>query len=155
MSPSLEMKKILAIDPGVSGGWAYKNGDSIKLRAFTTEIEFIDFLSSSDVDKAIIEDVPAFVSAATSNASSFKLGYNYGFEVGAIRSQQISLDLVKPRIWQAGIKGLKPKMGYTQRKRLLTDAAKRIFPKEKVTQKTADAALILSWYCKNSLGIEP
>lgn len=141
------MKKVLAIDPGVNGGWAL--GDSLEitsLKSFTTEIEFIDFLSSNEIDKAVIEDVPAFVSSVTSNASSFKLGYNYGFEVGAIRAQKISLDLVKPRIWQAGIKGLKPKMGYTQRKRLLADAARRIFPDQKVTQKNADALLILNWY---------
>jgi hypothetical protein len=141
------MKKVLAIDPGVNGGWAL--GDSLEitsLKSFTTEIEFIDFLSSNEIDKAVIEDVPAFVSSVTSNASSFKLGYNYGFEVGAIRAQKISLDLVKPRIWQAGIKGLKPKMGYAQRKRLLADAARRIFPDQKVTQKNADALLILNWY---------
>lgn len=140
-------KKVLAIDPGINGGWAL--GDSLEitsLKSFTTEIEFIDFLSSNEIDKAVIEDVPAFVSSVTSNASSFKLGYNYGFEVGAIRAQKISLDLVKPRIWQAGIKGLKPKMGYTQRKRLLADAARRIFPDQKVTQKNADALLILNWY---------
>lgn len=139
--------KVLAIDPGVNGGWALGNSlDIISLKSFTTEIEFIDFLNSNEIDKAVIEDVPAFVSSVTSNASSFKLGYNYGFEVGAIRSKKISLDLVKPRIWQAGIKGLKPKMGYTQRKRLLADAARRIFPDQKVTQKNADALLILNWY---------
>jgi len=140
-------KKILAVDPGVNGGWALGDHDSIiSLKSFTTEIEFIDFLSSNEIDKAVVEDVPAFVSSVTSNSSSFKLGYNYGFEVGAIRSKGISLDLVKPRIWQAGIRGLKPKMGYTQRKRMLADAARRIFPDEKVTQKNADALLIFSWY---------
>lgn len=139
--------KTLAIDPGVSGGWALGDGiDIIKVGSFTTETEFIDFVTSNDISKAVIEDVPTFVSSLTSNSSSFKLGYNYGFEVGVIRGQSISLDLVKPRIWQAGIKGLKPKMGYTQRKRLLADAARRIFPDQKVTQKNADALLILNWY---------
>ena len=140
-------KKTLAVDPGVSGGWALGDGiDIIKVGSFTTETEFIDFVTSNDISKAVIEDVPAFVSSVTSNSSSFKLGYNYGFEVGVVRGQGISLDLVKPRIWQAGIKGLKPKMGYTQRKRLLADAARRIFPDQKVTQKNADALLILNWY---------
>lgn len=140
-------KKTLAVDPGLSGGWALGDGlDIIKVGSFTTETEFIDFVSSNDISKAVIEDVPSFVSSLTSNSSSFKLGYNYGFEVGVVRGQNISLDLVKPRIWQAGIKGLKPKMGYTQRKRLLADAARRIFPDQKVTQKNADALLILNWY---------
>lgn len=144
-------QKILAVDPGINGGWALGDGVEISsLNRFTTEIEFIDFLTSNEIDKAVVEDVPPYVSSLTSNASSFKLGYNFGFEVGAIRSQKISLDLVKPKIWQANIKGLKPKMGYTQRKRTLTDAARRIFPTEKVTQKNADALLILNWYYNRS-----
>lgn len=143
----MKRKVTLAVDPGVSGGWALGDGvDIINLKAYTTEIEFVDFLASNRIEKAVVEDVPCFVSSLTSNSSSFKLGYNYGFEVGAIRAHNISLDLVKPKIWQSGIKGLKPKMGYTQRKRVLTDAARRIFPTEKVTQKNADALLILNWY---------
>ena len=140
--------EIVAVDPGLGGGYAHlrENGE-IFLHSFINESTFIEFLlENPNLNKAVIEDVPTFVSNKTSNSSSFKLGYNFGFEVGAVRTRGISLDLVKPKIWQKGIKGLKPRMGYTQRKRLLADAAKRKYPNLKVTQKNADALLILDFY---------
>ena len=140
--------EIVAVDPGLGGGYAHLREDGeIFLHSFINESTFIEFLlDNPNLSKAIIEDVPTFVSNKTSNSSSFKLGYNFGFEVGAVRTRGISLDLVKPKIWQKGIKGLKPRMGYTQRKRLLADAAKRKYPDLKVTQKNADALLILDFY---------
>ena len=141
-------EEIVAVDPGLGGGYAHlKQGGGIDLHSYLSESIFIEFLlENPNITKAVIEDVPTFVSNKTSNSSSFKLGYNFGFEVGAVRTRGISLDLVKPKIWQKGIKGLKPGMGYTQRKRLLADAAKRKYPDLKVTQKNADALLILDYY---------
>ena len=82
----------------------------------------------------------------TSNASSFKLGQNFGFIIGASRALRFPTHLVKPQIWQKGLVGLKPKMGYTMRKRVLKDNAIRLFPDLKITNATADAVLIMSWY---------
>lgn len=141
------MNKILAIDPGMSGGSAYFDGTSIVLKKFTTEDEFLCFIGSmGDSVVSVIEDVPRFVSSVTSTASAFKLGYNYGFHVGALRSTGYPVNLVKPQVWQKGLSGLKPKMGYSLRKRVLKDNATRLFPSLKVTHAVADALLILYWY---------
>ena len=131
---------------------AYHDGSETVSRKFTTESELLDFLSnvsSPDEVHCIVEDVPRFVSSATSSSSSFKLGYNYGFYVGALRSLGFRVDLVKPQVWQKGLPGLRPKISYTIRKRILKDIASRLFPKLKVTHAVADALLILDWYAKS------
>ena len=142
--------KIIAIDPGKAGGLAYFDGKEVITRKYTTEHEFTDHILSLPLSEsvAVFEDVPVFVSSATSSSSSFKLGYNYGFQVGVLRSLKVSVNLVKPQIWQKGLSGLRPKMGYTDRKRMLTCNASRLFPTQKVTHAVADALLILHWFAE-------
>lgn len=148
-------KGIIGIDPGKGGGCCilrpatYSVGPgTIDLKPWRIDHEFIDMLQGlnpEDYD-IVIEDVPAFVSAATSNASSFKLGQNFGLIIGTSRALRFPTHLVKPQIWQKGLVGLKPKMGYTLRKRILKDNAIRLFPDLKITNATADAVLIMNWY---------
>ena len=140
---------ILAFDPGKGGGLAIlRPNGSIDLRPWTVEHELLDVIQSMDPSSydAVIEDVPAFVSSATSNASSFKLGYNFGFIVGSCRSHGFGTHLVLPKAWQKGLNGLKPNMGYTARKRQLKDNAVRLYPDLKITNATADAVLILDYW---------
>lgn len=147
---------ILAVDPGVSGGMAMyrKSTDDITLRRWTTEAEYLSFIQPLVLGsklyraaEAVVEDVPPFVAAATSNASSFKLGFNFGFHVGALRAIAVPTNLVRPKKWQAGLRGLKPNMGTTARKRMLKDNAIRLYPNLKgITNATADALLILDWW---------
>ena len=140
------MPGIIAFDPGKSGGVCIRHADgSIELHPFRVEHEYIEFISGLDYE-AVVEDVPAFVSSATSNASSFKLGYNFGFIVGSLRASRLPTHLVKPQVWQKGLIGLNPKMGYTDRKRTLKDNAIRLYPDLKITNATADAVLIMNWY---------
>jgi len=143
---------VLAFDPGVSGGWAWlaPNSDEISVHSWRTETEFLDFMEPINPAgyTAVVEDVPAYVSSMTSNASSFKLGYNFGFLVGALRARRFPVELVKPREWQKGLRGLKPKMGYTDRKRTIKDNAARLYPDIKVTNANADAVMILDWKLK-------
>ena len=150
---------IIGIDPGKGGGACilrpehYSRGHELDLKPWKIDHEFIDMMQSlnpHDYD-VVIEDVPAFVSAATSNASSFKLGYNYGVIVGCCRSLRFPTHLVKPQVWQKGLQGLRPKMGYTARKRCLKDNAIRLYPDAKITNATADAVLIMNWF-KNEHG---
>lgn len=146
-------KGILAFDPGVSGGLAHlspcdSSPESVALRPFRTEHELAEYLQGINPAgyDAVVEDVPSFVSSATSNASSFKLGYNFGFVMGCLRSLRFRTHLVRPKDWQKGLKGLKPRMGYTDRKRMLKDNAVRLYPSLKVTNATADALLILNYW---------
>lgn len=140
---------LLSFDPGVSGGWAWlaPNSDAMSVYSWRTETEFLEFLDPINPVgyTAVVEDVPAYVSSMTSNASSFKLGYNFGFLVGALRAKRFPVELVKPREWQKGMRGLKPKMGYTDRKRTIKDNAARLYPALKVTNANADAVMIMDW----------
>lgn len=142
-------KGLIAIDPGASGGWVHLEpfGDEPKAYSYKTETEFLEFLSPINPAGyvAVVEDVPAFVASATSNASSFKLGYNFGFLVGALRARRFPVELVKPKSWQKGLRGLRPRMGYTDRKRAIKDNAARLYPDLKVTNATADAVMIMDW----------
>tara|TARA_B100000902_G_scaffold1982_1_gene2548 strand:+ start:3321 stop:3779 length:459 start_codon:yes stop_codon:yes gene_type:complete len=142
-------KGLLAFDPGKGGGLAiYRPSGKIDLRPWTVEHELLDVIDSVDPTsyEAVIEDVPAFVSAATSNASSFKLGYNFGFIVGCCRMHELPTHLVKPKEWQKGLSGLRANMGYAARKRQLKDNAVRLYPDLKITNATADAVLIMDFW---------
>lgn len=148
------MPGIVAFDPGKSGGACIRHEDgTVELEPFRVEHEYIELIRDLDRKKyeAVVEDVPAFVSSATSNASSFKLGYNFGFIVGALRAFRLPTHLVKPQIWQKGLRGLGPRLGYTDRKRILKDNAIRLYPDLKITNATADAVLIMDWARNNEL----
>jgi hypothetical protein len=139
---------ILAVDPGVSGGMAcYRNGE-ITLRKFTDEDEFISYIKShGECEQAVVEHVPKYIGNQMMASHSFTLGYNMGFEVGAIKSLNIPVDLVRPQKWQGSIPGLKGMTGH-KRKRLLKEHAMGLYPSLKITLATADALLILNHYMK-------
>lgn len=141
---------IAAFDPGKSGGAAYFDGENFFLFPFKTESTYLEVMQGFDSKTlTLVEDVPSYVSSATSNASSFKLGYNMGFIMGSLRAYAFTVDLVGPKIWQKGLANLKPKMGYTERKRQLKDNALRLYPKVKgITNATADALLLLHYGLK-------
>lgn len=143
------LKGILAYDPGSGGGLAVRHRDGlVVLHPWRTEHEMLDVIRWIEPEgyEVVVEDVPVYVSAVTSNASSFKLGYNFGWFVGACRALGFRTNLIKPKEWQKGLKGLKPKMGYTARKRMLKDNACRLYPDLKITNATADAVLIMNYW---------
>ena len=135
---------VLAVDPGVSGGMALLKGSEITLRKFTTEDEFVNYIKNVKGNgRAVVEHVPKYVGNQMMASHSFTLGYNMGFEIGAIKSLNIPVDLVRPQKWQGSIPGLKGVTGH-KRKRLLKEHAMRLYPGLKVTLATADALLILN-----------
>lgn len=145
---------IIGVDPGMCGGVAAWDDGKARVNRFTTEAELIELVEAFDRgSEVVIEDLPRYVPGKTSPSSWFKVGYNFGFEVGVFRALGFPLTLVKPRKWQAGTPGLKPKMGYAARKRLFKDAAQRLYPEvydfsdkpAKVTNAVADALLIMNW----------
>jgi hypothetical protein len=149
MPEEKKRKGIIAFDPGKAGGASVRHANgSIELHSFKTESGYLDILDPLIPSgyEVVIEDVPAFVSAATSNASSFKLGYNFGFIVGMSRALGFATHLLRPQTWQKGLQGLRPKMGYTDRKRMLKDNAVRLYPDLKITNATADAVLIMNYW---------
>ena len=146
------MKLTIAIDPGKSGGYAIawgKSYSSINLHKLGEDFEFVEHIQDlkdhPDVTsiEAVVELVPPFAGKMIPSSSSFKLGENYGFIQGVLRTAQIPFTLVRPQEWQKGLSGLS---GLTsgRRKKVLMNHAKRLFPSVKgLTLKTADALLIL------------
>lgn len=140
---------IIAVDPGGKGGIAFNKGGRISLKGFTkfTETDFLEAVRDYDPEStvAVVEAVPPYVGKAIPSSSSFKLGYNYGFEVGVLMALKFPLHLVKPQKWQAGLSGLAGLTG-APRKRQLKNHACRLYPHLKITLATADALLILDWW---------
>lgn len=145
--------KILAVDPGVSGGMAlYSPKKGIRLQKFTTEPEFIDFVKNIGTDvTAVVEHVPKYIGNEMRASHSFTLGYNVGFEIGTLKALNIQVDLVRPQKWQGWMKipGIAGTKG-AKRKRILRDHAKSLYPDLKVTLANADALLILDYYLEGS-----
>lgn len=140
---------IIAVDPGAKGGIAFQRGGEITLKGFTkfTETEFIESVRGYDPTNtaAVVEAVPPYVGKAIPSSSAFKLGYNYGFEVGVLMALKFPVHLVKPQKWQAGLSGLAGLTGQA-RKRQLKNHACRLYPQLQITLATADALLILDWW---------
>ena len=142
---------VLAVDPGVGGGFAIGQGGLVNTYKFTTESEFLDLLAGKELAAAVVEEVPPYVGRAIPSSAAFKLGYNYGFEVGVLRAMGIPVHLVRPQKWQKGLSGL-GKLKGAPRKRKLRDHAVRLYPHlGKITLACADALLILNWF-ENNVG---
>ena len=117
---------VIAVDPGAKGGIAFKKGEKITLKGFTkfTETEFLEAVRDYDPENtvAVVESVPPYVGKAIPSSSAFKLGYNYGFEVGALMALKFPLHLVKPQKWQAGLSGLAGLTGQPRKRQLKNHA---------------------------------
>ena len=142
------MKRIIAIDPGASGGIAWIDEDGIvhaeKIPA--TDSDLIARIRSQSwmCSLVVIEDVPKHCGIPRPASSTFVMAYNYGLICGAIMAFGKPLVRVRPQVWQAGIGSTKKTQG-TGWKRWLAGIAQERFPHLKVTQKTADALLILDY----------
>lgn len=149
------MKRILAIDPGASGGVVelYPDGRAIAV-AMPDDADLRDIVRSfADGAKlegqhaiAYMELVGGFIAGNKFPGSAmFNFGNGYGYLRGLFAMADIELHLVRPQQWQAGIPGLFGVREKPARKRALKEHAARIFPTLKVTLKTADALCIADY----------
>lgn len=144
---------IVAIDPGLSGGLAWRRDDgSVQSAPMPdTEGDVADVLRSLKAEDyttlAVIEDVPWVVGAKVSPAAVAKLHRNVGFLHGALHAYGFPVIRVLPRVWQSGLGvGTRRESGSgSVWKNKLKAEAQRRFPGQSVTLKTADALLILDW----------
>ena len=141
------MKRILAIDPGASGGLAYYGPagiilDSMPATDQDVSILIMDRLAISDV--VYIEKVGGYVGGKGAPGSSmFNFGYNVGFLHGLIASSKTRCIEVPPQRWQKTLgAGTKATHG-TRWKAHLKGIAQQRQPRLVVTLKTADAVLLL------------
>ena len=84
-------------------------------------------------------------------SSAFKFGVNYGVCQAALAAAKIPYTTVTPQKWQKALFGTRGKgLKGAEKKRFLKAEALKLFPGEKLTLKTCDAAL-LAWYGKMTL----
>lgn len=141
--------RVLAIDPGKSGGFAWEDdyGATMCTPMMQTEGDVLDFLRSmkvSGIDTALVEQVVGFIPKSGAGAM-FTFGEGYGFLKGCLMALGYRVELVRPAKWQQALSlGSKSSHGKTWKNHLKA-TAQRLFPNCDVTLKTADALLILNY----------
>ena len=141
------MTRILAIDPGMSGGLAYLGASGIILNSMPTTDQDISVLVSDRLaisDVVYIEKVGGYVGGKGAPGSSmFQFGRNVGFLHGLIAASKTRVIEVPPQRWQKTIgAGTKATHG-AKWKAHLKQIAQQRQPRQVITLKTADAVLIL------------
>ncbi len=145
-----------AIDPGVSGGfaWPEKNllAQEIKTEKMPNSFKKIhDLMNRIPTNNFIIEAVrllPQDFEDGRAYRISGKLLRNYYTIQGFAELLDKKVILVQPNYWSIGFLGHIPRaqdLGYVERKAELKRSAIKRFPKNKVVGWNADALLILDF----------
>lgn len=145
------MKKLLAIDPGASGGFAWLGDEVVCCGAMPeTEGDVIFTLraivAANHIQEAIIEDVGKGVIPGRAVAM-ISLNVNAAVIRTTLTCLGVRILMVKPATWQA-IFGLGKRCDCASDsvwKNKLKSEAQRRFPNVDITLKTADALLIFEW----------
>lgn len=141
------MKRILAIDPGMSGGIAYHGHGGIILDSMPATDQDISILVSDRLaisDVCYIEKVGGYVGGKGAPGSSmFNFGYNVGFLHGLIAASKTRVIEVPPQRWQKTLGAGTSKTHGKRWKGHLKGLAQQRQPSLHITLKTADAVLIL------------
>ena len=144
------MKNILAIDPGASGGFAWRDilGKVHTLKMPDTEGDVVSFIRSRACDgcTVVLEQVGGFIQGNPAPGSTmFNFGEGFGIIKGATQALGVPLVMVRPQAWQKAL-SLGNKKDYDKRwKPHLKEVAQRLYPSIDITLKTADAILILHY----------
>lgn len=142
--------RILAIDPGASGGIVCDSG-SVTVEAVKmpdTKTETLKLLEQFKplVDVCIVEEVGGYVGTPQPGSRMFTFGYGVGVLDGMLWALKIPLLKVRPAKWQTALGcGSSHGLTKTQWKNKLKDKAQALFPNIEVTLSTADALLILEY----------
>lgn len=141
------MRRILAIDPGASGGIAhFCNGRVVVEPMPATDGDIrdvlINWLSQSDV--VYIEKVGGYIGGKGAPGSAmFNFGRNVGFLHGLIASMNLRCIEVTPQRWQKTLGAGTSATHGTRWKAHLKGIAQQRQPSIHITLKTADAVLLL------------
>lgn len=145
-----EMNTFIGIDPGVTGGIAFlKINASLQVyNCPKTPRDMVDLILNNVVFCcfAVIEKVHSF--PRDGKKAAFTFGHNYGLWVGMLSSLHIPYKEVSPQKWMKYYSTPR-KLERKTRKIYLKKVAQSLFPKTKITLKTADA-ILLSNYAKET-----
>ena len=143
--------KILAIDPGASGGLAWNDDGGIHAIPMPeTDGDLVDWLRAikiAQVETAWVEEVGGFIGRPQPGSAMFKFGFGAGVIRGALMAFGYRVELVRPQKWQKhfSLGAKKDCQTGSEWKNKLKAEAQRKFPHLTVTLKTADALLILDY----------
>lgn len=141
---------IIGIDPGKSGGIAFRAGaDTWVISMPDSPVEIAREIHSNAREHSQCRCYLERVHAMPKNGSisGFKLGQNFGSLLGVLATLRISVELVPPQTWQKAMNCLSQgDKKVTKRKAL------ELFPDIKVTHSTADALLICEYGFRKESG---
>ena len=148
----------IAIDPGVSGGlaWRETDGQTQSCKMPATEGDVVDLLRhlaiTSSPAAAYVEKVGGFIRGKDKDkgqpgSAMFKFGRGVGVLHGALLALGVRVIEVTPQKWQGhiGIGTSKGSASKTAWKNKLKAEAQRRYPDQRVTLATADALLMLEY----------
>lgn len=142
------MRRLIAIDPGASGGIAWRGDDGV-VRAeampdsMTGQIDFLRGLALDPAAGVVLERVGTYVPGNSGPAAA-----TFARHVGHLEAAMYTLGLPivwnpTPVQWQKWV-GTLPK-DKADRKRAIREWAARRYPHLRVTLRTADALAMLAW----------
>jgi len=158
-------KIILAIDPGTSGGIAWRSvcNGNVKTNCIPmpeTEGDFVHFLRNiyqqaqmNTIPVTVyLELVSGYAGEAQPGSRMFNFGRWFWGPMFTVMTLGFRLELVRPAKWQKALSlGNSRGMTKTEWKNKLKAEAQRLVPDQRVTLKTADALLILE-YAQRQIG---
>ena len=141
---------IVGIDPGAGGGIAAYSDPVITATPMPMgEEKIAALLFELDPAVAWVELVSGYIGTPHPGSRMFNFGVNFGCILGALYVIGAEVKLVRPQQWQKWV-GIKKKETKLEWKQALKMEAQRRHPNERVTNKTADALLILEYGIKNN-----
>ena len=153
--PENDNRVFIGIDPGKSGGCGMiviEDGvePSISWK-FPKDISLLNVQLMSCIPKNIsyedvhvmIEHVHAFPKQGS--VSTFTFGQNLGQWEGTLHANELDFEYINPKQWIYWY-DIKPGIDKKERKRILLERAKSLFPNMKITFNVSDAMLIAN-YC--------
>lgn len=139
----------IGIDPGKSGGiaWRIGNSDLAAVSMPETVHDLCSLLAGIAIEGnccVFLEEVGGYIGGAGAPGSAmFNFGRSYGEILGVCAGLGLPIHLVRPQKWQKALSlGTSAGMSKTEWKNKLKAKAQQLFPATKLTLSTADAALI-------------
>lgn len=147
------MTPIIAIDPGSSGGFAWRDRDGEFHCAPMPETQgdVLDLLTEIHASCpgliCAIEKVGGFVAGnPTPGSTMFNFGRGVGFIEGILMTRSVPTETVTPQKWQKHVQlGSRGDMEKGEWKNKAKAIAQQRFPGLRVTLKVSDALLILEY----------
>jgi hypothetical protein len=146
-------KELIAIDPGKSGGIAWRMAygtRAVPMPATETDIsgKLKEIYYHLDKPTVVIEEVGGYIGRPQPGSAMFTFGRNFGFILGVLTCLGARIVLVRPQKWQGFLSLGKSEGDRTKWKNKLKAKAQNLYPNIQVTLATADALLILEYGIK-------